>query len=734
MAVMRTALVALLTAVVTIPALAQPRLVFYKPKRCGGNCAKFEQVLAHPAIQRRLAAIDFATEVNGKETTTARHVEGGVEVNVAYKYLPASLAYFDKAGTLRARWTELPRDTGALGTLLDGVVAAAPYFDRALTNIREAADAEIDIATGLSKLGKPAEARAAIERALAGGTPHIKQYAAVTAAMLDVNEGKREQGLAALDRLIESALTPDIAAHAWMAIGETHRDAGATAQAVDAFDAAARIAGHGTDVHAEARQALAALQTVVATAANPIRLVMANAQIVSGRQTVRTSVASADVASVAFTIDGADARTITKPPFATTFDFGRMPQARRVRAVAFDQGGRELGRDELIVNEAGETFWLRLVEPRQGPATGNVRVGTTMRTPAGRNVRRVKISWNDAERAVLTAPPWNASVTIPNETGVLGAVAELDDGRTTEDAVLLNAGGLVDNADVQLVELPLIVADGELPAAQDVVIREGSMRRTTETILTGIDAPLTIGMVVDTSASMQAALADVQEAAIRFLDATLTERDRGFLVTFDSAARLTQPPTADRALLRKQVLGIHAAGSTALHDAMILGLLQFEGVKGRRAMVVFSDGADVVSRYKSHDVAELARRSNIPIYFIAAQSDLSGSPPAMTHASPTPGTVMTLPGPPKTDANMRGARAFSELTQAAESTGGRVHRLMKLEDLPAVYRAIETDLRAQVLAVVRTDRGRHENDWRAIEVELAGRKGVRAPAGYYAPW
>jgi VWFA-related protein len=503
--------------------------------------------------------------------------------------------------------------------------------------------------------------------------------------MLDAKEGKAAQALAELEDIAAHAMTPKIAADAQSAIDALHRP----------------------------REA--------APERGAIRILPLARQLVSGRQTVRTYIASAAVARVSFSLDGVELRRVERPPFSTTLDFGSVPERHSIRVVAFDRGGRDVGRDERVVNEAGETFWLRLVTPREGFAGGAVRVSMNVRVPAARRVQRVVVSWNAAERAVLTAAPWESTIDIPRaEVGVLRAVAELDDGRTSEDAVLLNAG-MVDQANVQLVELPLTIVsrDGSAPpkiASDRITVREGKRVRRVEAIASASETPLTIGLLIDVSGSMQKTLPDVQEAAIRFLETTLAPRDRAFVVTFDTRARLVQPATSDVKLLRRQIMSIRPDGLTALHDAIVLGLLQFEGIKGRRAMIVFSDGVDIASHYAASDVAELARRVSVPIHIIASTP---GVPAALSASSIAPST----------------AASDDELPRIARSTGGTAHTLDSLAALPAVYATIQAALAAQILAYVRTDPATRENEWRSVQIEVAGQDlDVYAPAGYYASW
>jgi VWFA-related protein len=536
-------------------------------------------------------------------------------------------------------------DTTNFGIILDSVIAVAPHFERAVD---------------LAEAGAQYEAQLAV----AVGWARLGRLTDARAALLSV----RERG------------SPEL------------REAAIAAEAA-----------------LDAKEGKPAPQERVA-----IRILPLGRQVVSGRHTVKTHVASAAVARVSFSLDGREAGSVERPPFSTTLDFGHVPERHSIRVTAFNREGVEIGRDERIVNEAGESFWLRLVSPREGAAGGAVRVSMNVRAPASRRVRRVVLSWNESDRAVLTAAPWEQVIDIPAaELGVLRAVAELDDGRTSEDAVLLNAGGMVGRVDVQLVELPVTVVgrNGAVPplTRERITVREGSRQRRVDSVSTAAETPLTVGLLIDVSFSMQKTLPDVQEAAIRFLETILGERDRAFIVTFDSSARLLQPATSDLALLRRRIMAIRPNGLTALHDAMVLGLLQFEGIKGRRAMVVFSDGIDMTSRYGAAGVGELAKRVHVPVHVIAATPGMSG---------------LGIEKP-----------AAGELTRVAQSTGGTYQTLHELRELRALYARIEAALRAQVLLFVRTDPATKENEWRGVQVQVDGEGlEVFAPEGYYAAW
>lgn len=688
----------------------KPVLVYFRPKRCGA-CARFEnEILPHPAIQRRLSDLVFVTL-----PSTAG------ELAQVWKSRDAGFGVFDRKGTFRLSFDGVP-DLATFGIVLDDIEDVAPHIERALTAAENGQphDGELDSAIALIILGRRDEARGSLERAIAEGKPETRQHALVARALLDAEEGRRDSALRALDAIIASALTPQVAGEAWLTIGLVHRMARSTDEAARAFATARDLLGEESRIAATSDDARSELENA-AGGSGPIRIVPPSQQVVTGRVAVTTIVASAEIAAVAFTVDGVEVNRIRRPPFAATLDLGRIPEERTIGAIAFDGFGNEAGRDELTVNGGGEWFWFRIVEPVAGAASGRTDVKMKLRAPADQAVQSVTISWNDDVRTVLPAPPWETSVRIPaGEIGILRGVARLADGRSAEDAILLNATGHTERADVQLVELPVTVSDPEAVLTTGTIsVREGGRRRAAESVQAPAESVLTIGFVIDTSGSMTNSLANVQEAAIGFLESALTGRDRGFIVSFSSRARLVQSPTTDKARLREKMMSLRARGSTALYDAIAVGLLQLQGVKGRRALVVFTDGGDLTSRYGATDIAGLAKRTHVPIHLIATTPNRS---------------TQKVAGGPRPD-ELRWGAMYRALSRMAESTGGRGYTLDRLEDLPQVYQQIGDALRSQFLVYVRADPGKDQNDWRNISIESTVRgMTLYASEGYYAPW
>lgn len=679
----------------------KPLLIFFQPKRCRG-CEQFMRVsLPHPAIVRRRSSVVIATVAFSR-----------LDESLPWPVNEPGIGFFDRTHKLRAKWVGVP-DTATLGTIIDGAAAAGPHFDAA--DVLERAEGKyagaVEIATGLAQLGQTSEARAALEDSIANGTPERAQLASIALILLD----HAPDAMSRLQTVADDARTPRVAAEAFWAMSIIHRARGELAAARDNWRHVIDVGGADSPLGKRAAAALALGEAAPPAASTAvIRLIPPDQPVVTGRQRIRTLVMSPEVARVAFSLDQKQIGVSSQPPFTIAAHFDRDPQTHVIGVTAYDDAGAVLGHDERRINDAGDAFWVRLNEPANGWTAGTVPVTIRVHAPVSHHVEDVSLFWNDKKLTSLARAPWSASIDLPPDAkGIVRVVAHLDDGRTTEDAVPLGSGGYSERAEVQMIELPVTITDhGRAPAVlhpEDLVVEEGQTRRAVESITFPADAPATIGILIDGSSSMENTLPDVQEAAMRFLDSLLEPNDRAFVIAFDSQARLLQPATSEHAALRQAIMSITPSGLTALHDAMILGLLQFEGVKGRRALVVFTDGYDTSSRYTSNDLKAISQRVSIPVYAIRA----SDAP---------------LPAP-----LVKSQIAYAQLRDVARASGGELHDLGSLDALGEIYSRIAESLQAQMLITIRTGAATSENEWRPLTVTPAARNlSIRAPAGYFA--
>ena len=220
------------------------------------------------------------------------------------------------------------------------------------------------------------------------------------------------------------------------------------------------------------------------------------------------------------------------------------------------------------------------------------------------------------------------------------------------------------------------------------------------------DEPVAVGLVFDTSGSMSGAEREERAAANEFFK-TANPEDEFALVEFDSAAAGGAGDARSRQSY-VSTLFAHAKGSTALLDAVFLGLHEIKkSNKKRKALVVVTDGGENNSRYTSTEIKNVVKESDVLIYSIGIFTDTYN-----------------------TDAG-------GVLNSISEQTGGRMFKTqgMRLSD---IAQKISIDLRNRyLLGYVPSNRERNGR-YHLLEVKIVPPKGlppVRAHwrTGYYAP-
>jgi len=112
--------------------------------------------------------------------------------------------------------------------------------------------------------------------------------------------------------------------------------------------------------------------------------------------------------------------------------------------------------------------------------------------------------------------------------------------------------------------------------------------------------PTTFALLVDSSQSMWRNMEFVRTAAAR-LTAYLRPKDRVLVAPFSRQLRAVTGPTQDRQTINEAVDAINAQGGTAMRDSMVEISGRFEGVEGRRVIVLITDA------YDEHSESSLAQ-------------------------------------------------------------------------------------------------------------------------------
>ena len=163
------------------------------------------------------------------------------------------------------------------------------------------------------------------------------------------------------------------------------------------------------------------------------------------------------------------------------------------------------------------------------------------------------------------------------------------------------------------------------------------------------DAPVSLGIVVDTSGSMADKMERVREAINQFCDAA-NLMDEFFMITFGDEPHLVLDFTTDPQELQKELLFTQPRGRTALLDAVYLGLKKMRQAKyAKKALLIISDGGDNHSRYGERDVKSAVKESDVMIYsigtfdrYVPTQEELLGPTLLSELTEPTGGRSFAL--------------------------------------------------------------------------------------------
>jgi VWFA-related protein len=221
------------------------------------------------------------------------------------------------------------------------------------------------------------------------------------------------------------------------------------------------------------------------------------------------------------------------------------------------------------------------------------------------------------------------------------------------------------------------------------------------------DAPLSIGIVLDTSGSMGSKLAVSRRAVGEFFKSANPE-DEAFLVEFNNQPELVLPFTHDLNEIENRIMFTKSRGNTALLDGITLAVAEMKKAKNpRKALILVSDGGDNHSRYTESEVKNRVKESDVQIYamgIFSGNGDMNDDP------------VL--------------------LNRLATLTGGR-HFETSLRDMEDVAQKIGIELRnTYLLGYVSTNRNR-DGKYRSISVKVAARALPKlTPSwrrGYFAP-
>ncbi len=229
------------------------------------------------------------------------------------------------------------------------------------------------------------------------------------------------------------------------------------------------------------------------------------------------------------------------------------------------------------------------------------------------------------------------------------------------------------------------------------------------------DAPLSVGVVFDTSGSMGDKLAKSRQAVAQFMR-TANPQDEFFLIQFNDRPELMVPFTPATEEIQNRLTFVQSKGRTALLDGVYMAMNQMKkGRNPRKAILIISDGGDNSSRYTESEVKNAVKEADVQIYAI--------------------GIFEPMASRGRTPEELSGPALLGEIT---EQTGGRHFAVDNLAELPDVAAKIGIELRNEYVLGYTPKNAARDGKYRHVQVKLVKTTGLPQlkaifRTGYYAP-
>src|SRR5262249_4386444 len=285
----------------------------------------------------------------------------------------------------------------------------------------------------------------------------------------------------------------------------------------------------------------------------------------------------------------------TRPPYSVELDLGDIPRRQTLRAVGYDETGRVIDEDAWAINEGSARVAVRVL-PQPDPATGKVRVKVAVQSIGGGTAKKVEL-FLDAKK-IEARPCAPAALAVYGAETILRATAIPEDGKEANDIRMPKGSSTtVEAVRVDVVQLHVSALDKDSRfvkglAKEDFKIQEDGKPEEMSGFEVAENMPLNIGLVIDSSGSMEKGMQFVREASAALFKNLMRPQDQGFALGFRDRPKFRHELTTDTNLLQRAAFDLKAHGATALYDAVILGLYQFRTLQGRKALVVVTDGDD----------------------------------------------------------------------------------------------------------------------------------------------
>jgi Ca-activated chloride channel family protein len=229
---------------------------------------------------------------------------------------------------------------------------------------------------------------------------------------------------------------------------------------------------------------------------------------------------------------------------------------------------------------------------------------------------------------------------------------------------------------------------------------------------TSEDAPVSLGVIFDSSGSMSSKMDRAKDAVVEFFK-TANPQDEFFMITFSDEPEEVSDFTNSVDEIQNKLVFAVPRHRTALLDAIYMGVSKMRRAKyPKKALLIISDGGDNHSRYTENEIRSVVKEADVMVYAIGIYDRYASA-----------------------EEERLGPQLLSDIT---ELTGGRAFTIDNPNDLGDVATKIGVELRNQYVLGYRPNKVVRDGKWRKIKVKLLPPKGlpplrVYARTGYYAP-
>jgi len=353
--------------------------------------------------------------------------------------------------------------------------------------------------------------------------------------------------------------------------------------------------------------------------------------------------------------------------------------------------------------QGGQALTLDVLSPLAGTyVNGAIRLEAAV-TPADAAGQVVQVTFSADGEVVCTVRrppftcPWDAGRTV--RAHQIRVVAELAGGERLVRTVRTRAVELSESTGVTAVQVPVTVTDRQgrfvprLSAADFVVLEEGTPQAITG--FASEQSGVALAFALDTSGSMGMTIKAVKQQAKSFLQ-MLPASWPATIFSFNESVFTVATPAVTAAERDRAIDELKTWGGTALFDMVVESLRSVDGADGRKAVVIFTDGADEHSLVGAADVKQAIELSNAVLYFVTAGNAARGS-------------------------------SHDLLVEFAELSGGRVIRGRDDDAMASAFRSVLDELRNQYLLTYVPVKLAPAGTWRSLAVKV-GCSGCRVRA------